>query len=85
MNCQLRKATKSRGHFHPDAAAVKFLRLGICNIADKRARERFKDARKTGRTPRPETGSHLVEGAGACEWKQKLWQLLMAYPEHIEP
>lgn len=85
MNCQLRKATKSRGHFPPDAAEVKFLWLAICNIEDKRARERFKDARKKGRTPRPEAGSHLVEGAGACGWKQELWQLLIAYPEHIEP
>lgn len=82
---KLRKVTKSRGHFPSDAAAVKMLWLAICNIEDKRARERFKDAQKKGRTPRPGAGSHLVEGAGTNGWKQALQQLAMAYPERIEP
>lgn len=59
--------------------------LAICNIEDKRARERFKDAQKKGRTPRAGAGSHLVEGAGTNGWKQALQQLAMAYPERIEP
>ena len=85
MNYQLRKVTKSRGHFPSDVAAVKMLWLAICNIEDKRARERAKDAQKKGRTPRAGAGSHLVEGAGTSGWKQALQQLAMAYPERIEP
>jgi len=85
MNYQLRKVTKSRGHFPSDTAAVKMLWLAICNIEDKRARERFKQAQKKGRTTRPGTRSHLVEGAGTDGWNQALQQLAMAYPERIEP
>ncbi|MCV7069752.1 transposase, partial [Mycobacterium rufum] len=40
LNYQLRKIIKNRGHFPNDAAAVKLLWLAICNIEDKRARER---------------------------------------------
>ena len=43
LNYQLRKVTKNRGHFPNDAAAVKLLWLAICNIEDKRARERAKE------------------------------------------
>ncbi|ANG85044.1 hypothetical protein A8L33_06290 [Microbacterium aurantiacum] len=43
LNYQLRKVTKSRGHFPNDAAAVKLLWLAICDIEDKRAREREKE------------------------------------------
>jgi hypothetical protein len=43
LNYQLRKVTKSRGHFPNDAAAVKLLWLAICNIEDKRARDREKE------------------------------------------
>ncbi len=85
INYQLRKITKSRGHFPSDTTAVKMLGLAISNIEDKRARERAKDAQKKGRTPRVGAGSHLVEGAGTHGWKQALQQLAMAYPERIEP
>lgn len=85
MNYQLRKATKYRVHFPSDAAAVKMLWLTICNIEDKRARERFNDAQKKGRTPRAGAGSHVVEGAGTSGWKQTLQQLATAYLERIEP
>ena len=61
MNYQLRKVTRSRGHFPVDAAAVNMLRLAICTIADKRARDRFKDAKKKGRTQRAGAESYLVE------------------------
>lgn len=40
LNYQLRKITKNRRHFPNDQAAVKLLWLAICNIEDKRARER---------------------------------------------
>ncbi|MCU9976694.1 IS256 family transposase, partial [Mobiluncus mulieris] len=44
LNYQLRKVTKNRGHFPNEAAAVKLLWLAICNIEDKRARQRAKQA-----------------------------------------
>ena len=40
LNYQLRKIIKNRGHFPNDDAVVKLLWLAICNIEDKRARER---------------------------------------------
>jgi len=36
VNYQLRKITKTRGHFPTDDAALKLLRLGARNVADKR-------------------------------------------------
>lgn len=36
INYQLRKITKTRGHFPTDEAALKLLRLGARNISDKR-------------------------------------------------
>lgn len=36
VNYQLRKITKTRGHFPTDEAALKLLRLGARNISDKR-------------------------------------------------
>lgn len=36
INFQLRKVTKTRGHFPTDAAALKLLRLAARNISDKR-------------------------------------------------
>jgi putative transposase len=36
INYQLRKVTKTRGHFPTDDAALKLLRLGARNISDKR-------------------------------------------------
>ena len=81
LNYQLRKIIKNRGHFPNDQAAVKLLWLAICNIEDKRARERAKE-RKTSR----ETGgSRLVQGAGTNGWNQALQHLVLAYPERLEP
>ena len=54
LNYQLRKVTKNRGHFPNDAAVVKLLWLAICNIEDKRARERAKE-RGNPRRPTPST------------------------------
>lgn len=65
MNYQLRKVIKSRGHFPSDTAAVKMLCLAICNIEDKRARERFKGAAKQGRVEVQHEGSCVVGGAVA--------------------
>ena len=54
LNYQLRKIIKNRGHFPSDDAVIKLLWLAICNIEDKRARERAKDeASPSERTQRP--------------------------------
>ena len=83
LNYQLRKVTKNRGHFPSDEAAVKLLWLAICNIEDKRARERDKDqgepASKRTAPPR------LIQGQLTTNWKQALAQLTTAYPDRITP
>jgi putative transposase len=43
LNYQLRKVTKNRGHFPSDQAVVELLWLAICDIEDKRARDRAKE------------------------------------------
>jgi transposase-like protein len=82
LNYQLRKVTKSRGHFPNDAAAVKLLWLAICNIEDKRARERMKDRSRAKGQPR-KSEPRLIEGALTTNWKQALAQLALIYPERI--
>jgi len=83
LNYQLRKVTKSRGHFPNDTAAVKLLWLAICNIEDKRARDREKE-RGLPSTKRKAAG-RLVEGQITTNWKQALEQLALAYPDRINP
>jgi putative transposase len=85
LNYQLRKIIKNRGHFPNDQSAVKLLWLAICNIEDKRARERQKfygDPLKTGDRSR---SKRLVEGARTNGWKQALGALALTYPERINP
>lgn len=82
LNYQLRKVTKNRGHFPSDDAAVKLLWLAICNIEDKRAFERAKEAGKPKGEPRKAAG-RLAEGQVVTNWKQALAQLSIAYPERI--
>ena len=82
LNYQLRKVTKSRGQFPNDAAVVKLLWLAICNIEDKRAAERAKErGKKTGRT----APGRLVEGQVVTNWKKALEQLVLVYPDRVEP
>jgi transposase-like protein len=81
LNYQLRKVTKSRGHFPNDAAAVKLLWLAICDIEDKRAREREKERGLPSEQRR--ASGRLVEGNVTTNWKQALEQLALAYPERI--
>jgi len=83
LNYQLRKVTKNRGHFPHDAAAVKLLWLAICNIEDKRARERIKE-RGLPAAQRRAPG-RLVEGQVTTNWKQALEQLVLVYPDRINP
>nr|WP_221246996.1 IS256 family transposase [Gordonia humi] len=82
LNFQLRKVTKNRGQFPNDAAAVKLLWLAICNIEDKRARERAKERGKNAADRR--ASGRLVEGAVTTNWKRALEQLSMVYPERID-
>ena len=83
INYQLRKVTKNRGHFPNDAAVIKLLWLAICDIEDKRARER---AREKGLPAhKRKAPGRLVEGAVTTNWKTALQQLALAYPERINP
>ena len=84
LNYQLRKIIKNRGHFPSDDAVVKLLWLAICNIEDKRARDRAKEHGGTRRSKRKAEG-RLVEGQVTTNWKQALAQLALAYPDRIEP
>lgn len=83
LNYQLRKVTKSRGHFPNDAAAVKLLWLAICNIEDKRARDREQERART--TGKRQAAGRLIEGNVTTNWKQALEQLALAYPDRINP
>jgi len=84
LNYQLRKIIKNRGHFPSDDAVVKLLWLAICNIEDKRARDR---AKERGRAPgvKRKAEGRLVEGQITTNWKQALSQLAIAYPDRIQP
>ena len=83
LNYQLRKVTKNRGHFPNDAAVVKLLWLAICDIEDKRARERAKERGKPA--PERKAKPKLVEGQVTTNWKQALAQLAIAFPDRINP
>ena len=83
LNYQLRKVSKNRGHFPNDTAALKLLWLAICNIEDKRARDRAKERGKP--TGQRKAQGRLVEGQVTTNWKQALAQLALAYPERINP
>lgn len=84
LNYQLRKIIKNRGHFPSDDAATKLLWLAICNIEDKRARDRAKE-RGTPRDGKRKAEGRLVEGQVTTNWKQALAQLQLAYPDRIDP
>lgn len=71
---ELRKATRNRGQFPNDTAALKTLWLMICNIEDKRAAQRAKKAKRDIEC------NGYIEGAKANGWKQAINQLAVAYP-----
>lgn len=83
LNFQLRKVTKNRGHFPNDQAVVKLLWLAICDIEDKRARERETERGLPSEQRR--ASGRLVEGQITTNWKQALEQLSLAYPQRINP
>ena len=83
LNYQLRKVSKNRGHFPSDEAVVKLLWLAICDIEDKRARERDKEK---GLPPsKRKAKGRLVEGQITTDWNKALAQLATAYPDRINP
>ncbi|MDR1213278.1 MAG: IS256 family transposase [Propionibacteriaceae bacterium] len=84
LNYQLRKIIKNRGHFPSDDAVVKLLWLAICDIEDKRARDRLKE-RGRPRGAKRNADGRLVEGQVTTNWKQALAQLALAYPDRIQP
>lgn len=84
LNYQLRKIIKNRGHFPNDQAAVKLLWLAICDIEDKRARDRANE-RGLGRGAKRKAEGRLVEGQVVTNWMKALEQLALVYPERIEP
>ena len=84
LNYQLRKVTKNRGHFPSDDAVVKLLWLAICNIEDKKSRDRAKERGGDRQTKRKAEG-RLVQGQITTNWKQALTQLAIAYPDRIYP
>ncbi len=75
--------TKNRGHFPNDQAVVKLLWLAICNIEDKRARDRAKERGLPGNQRK--AAGRLVEGQVVTNWKAALGQLALAYPDRINP
>ncbi len=81
LNYQLRKIIKNRGHFPNDDAVIKLLWLAICDIEDKRARQRAADAGMP-KGQRKASG-RLVEGATTQGWKAALGALTLAYPDRI--
>ncbi|ACV06806.1 IS256 family transposase [Kytococcus sedentarius] len=83
LNYQLRKVTKSRGHFPSTDAAVKLLWLAICNIEDRRAAERAREKGKPAAERKAK--GRLVQGQVVTNWKQALAQLAAAYPDRINP
>jgi putative transposase len=83
LNYQLRKIIKTRGHFPNDDAVIKLLWLAICNIEDKRARQRAKE-KGIPKGQRSAPGK-LVEGAVVQSWKTALGALALAYPDRLEP
>lgn len=85
LNYQLRKIIKNRGHFPNDQAAVKLLWLAICNIEDKRARERRRRRDDNRGADLGQNTHRLVEGARVNSWTPALAALTLNYPERLNP
>ena len=83
LDFQLRKVTKNRGHLPTTESAVKLLWLAICNIEDRRARDRAAEKGKPAGQRR--ASGRLIEGQVTTNWKQALAQLAAAYPDRINP
>ena len=83
LNYQLRKVSKNRGHFPSDEAVVKLLWLAICDIEDKRARERDKE--KGLPASKRKAKGRLVEGQITTAWNKALAQPRHRLPRPNQP
>ena len=83
LNYQLRKIIKNRGQFPNDTAVIKLLWLSICNVEDKRARQREKERGRPAAERK--AAGRLVEGQVVTNWKAALAQLALVYPDRINP
>ena len=61
---------------------MKLLWLAICNIEDKRARDRANE-RGLGRGAKRKAEGRLVEGQVVTNWMKALEQLSLVHPERI--
>ena len=71
LNYQLRKVTKTRGHFPTDDAAIKLLYLGIRNIEGRHI---------DGDGPVPKD---RVRGTGTLGWKRAMNHFMLAFPGRL--
>ena len=67
LNAELSKATRNRGQFPNDTAALKALWLMICNIEDNCTAQRAKQAK------RDVDGNGYIERAESTGWKQAIF------------
>lgn len=84
LHNRLRRMTKNRGQFPSEDAVAKMLWRAICNVEDKRARDRLK-YRGRRRTDKRTVEGHLVEGQVTTNWVQALAQVALVYPDRINP
>ena len=73
----------NRGHFPSDEAVIKLLWLAICDIEDKRARERDKEKGLPASKRRAK--GKLVEGQITTDWNKALAQPRHRTPRPIRP
>ncbi|WP_405785635.1 MULTISPECIES: IS256 family transposase [unclassified Streptomyces] len=71
LNYQLRKITKTRGHFPTDDAAIKLLYLGIRRIEGRHI---------DGDGPIPQG---RVRGTGTLGWKRAMNHFMLAFPDRL--
>jgi putative transposase len=71
LNYQLRKITKTRGHFPSDDAAIKLLYLGIRRIEGRHI---------DGDGPIPQG---RVRGTGTLGWKRAMNHFMLAFPDRL--
>lgn len=82
LNYQLRKVTKSRGHFPTTP------RQSSCygwRSATSKTNEPATAKRNADSSTKRKAAGRLVEGQITTNWKQALEQLALAYPDRINP
>lgn len=82
LNYQLRKIIKTKGLFPSDQAAIKLMWLAICNIEERRARQRAKEAGKPKGVSRT-APARLIQGSTIQHWQKALAELALHYPQRF--